>query len=67
MECNWQVKNELPAVDIERTFLVPTASPPAEMRPKRECSRDHICENTLRNTPAPVSPFQGVIHVTQRI
>lgn len=63
MECKWQVENELPVVDIEQTFLDPTASPPAEIRLKRECSRDHICENTLRNTPALVSPFQCVIHV----
>lgn len=31
--------------------------------PKRERSRDHICENTLRNTPAPVSLLQCMMHV----
>lgn len=37
----------------ERSYFLPRA-PSAETRPIRERSRDHICENTLRNTPAPV-------------
>lgn len=37
----------------ERSYFLPRA-PATETRPIRERSRDHICENTLRNTPAPV-------------
>lgn len=35
MECKWQVENELPVVDIEQTFLVPTASPRRNETEKR--------------------------------
>ena len=40
--------------DVEKTSSLPTVSLHIGMRLKRNCSRDHICENTLEKPPAPV-------------